>query len=85
MKGEIIHQNFNRQEQDMDPKSEEAMLGIVVLDTANLDPLLSKEYREESENVVRLVSIALQNDRLNAMEQNHLVNHYFYEIVTCFG
>ena len=61
----------------MDDKNVEAMVGIAVLDTANLDGTLSQDYRTKSENAIRLISMANMIDHSNAMVQNHLANHYF--------
>lgn len=66
-----------RRAHDMDPNNVEAMVGIAVLDTANLDSQLSKNYRTKSENAIRLISMANMIDHSNAMVQNHLANHYF--------
>jgi len=66
-----------RRAHDMDPDNVEAMVGIAVLDTANLDHRLSKDYRSKSENAIRLISNANMIDHSNAMVQNHLANHYF--------
>ncbi len=61
----------------MDSNNVEAMVGIAVLDTANLDDRFSKDYRMKSENAIRLISMANMIDHSNAMVQNHLANHYF--------
>jgi tetratricopeptide (TPR) repeat protein len=66
-----------RRAHDMDSNNVEAMVGIAVLDTANLDDQLSKDYRAKSENAIRLISMANMIDHSNAMVQNHLANHYF--------
>ena len=66
-----------RRAHDLDPNNVEAMVGIAVLDTANLDDQLSKDYRTKSENSIRLISMANMIDHSNAMVQNHLANHYF--------
>ncbi len=66
-----------RRAYDMDNNNVEAMVGIAVLDTANLDNRLSKDYRSKSENAIRLISMANMIDHSNAMVQNHLANHYF--------
>ena len=62
---------------EMDPNNVEAMVGIAVLDTANLDDQLSRDYRSKSENAIRLISMANMIDHSNAMVQNHLANYYF--------
>ena len=62
---------------DMDENNVEAMVGIAVLDTANLDSRFSKDYRTKSEHAIRLISMANMIDHSNAMVQNHLANHYF--------
>lgn len=68
----------------MDPKNVEAMVGIAVLDVANLDEGLSsldsssmKEYRKTADNAMRLISMANHVDHSNAMVQNHLANYFF--------
>jgi len=62
---------------EMDPENVEAMVGMAVLDVANADEMLTKNYKEKAENAMRLISTANLIDHSNAMVQNHLANYYF--------
>lgn len=76
----------------MDEKNVEAMVGIAVLDVANLDETLaasskngSSDYRKTADNAMRLISMANLIDDSNAMVKNHLANYYFRKWTTVTG